>query len=83
MEAIFRVPYLPSNFDAIVKADSFTGSVVGYSEKLPPVYDKLNLKVNLLDRVVGAKEDLKEKVFSTEEYGFVQTAGDEAVPKRK
>jgi translation initiation factor 2 subunit 3 len=44
---------------SIVKADSFTGNVVGYEDKLPPVWDALKLEVNLLDRVVGSREDLK------------------------
>ncbi len=43
----------------IVKSDSFTGSVVGYEGKLPPVHKDLKLKVDLLERVVGAKEDLE------------------------
>ncbi len=49
-----------TNLDpSIVKADSFTGNIVGYEGKLPPVWDNLKLEISLLDRVVGAKEDLK------------------------
>jgi len=43
---------------SIVKSDKLVGSVVGKPGKLPPVWQKLILKVNLLERVVGAKDDL-------------------------
>ena len=43
---------------AVVKSDKLVGSVVGYSGKLPPVWYELKLKVNLLERVVGAKDKL-------------------------
>jgi translation initiation factor 2 subunit 3 len=43
---------------AIVKSDTLTGSVVGYKDKLPPVHHTLKLETHLLERVVGAKEDL-------------------------
>ncbi|MBW2964642.1 translation initiation factor IF-2 subunit gamma [Candidatus Woesearchaeota archaeon] len=43
---------------AIVKSDTLTGSVVGYKDKLPPVWNTLKLETHLLERVVGAKEDL-------------------------
>lgn len=67
---------------SIVKADSFTGNVVGHEGKLPPVWDNLKLDVNLLDRVVGSKEDLKVEpikmsevlmlnVYSAATVGFV------------
>ena len=44
---------------AVVKSDRFAGNLVGYEDKLPDVLDTLKLEVNLLDRVVGSKEDLK------------------------
>lgn len=44
---------------AIVKSDAFTGNVVGYVNKLPPVWSELKLETHLLERVVGSKEDLK------------------------
>jgi translation initiation factor 2 subunit 3 len=51
---------LMTNLDpSIVKSDALTGSVVGYKDKLPPVWRKLTLETHLLDRVVGAKEDLQ------------------------
>ncbi|MEK6856964.1 MAG: translation initiation factor IF-2 subunit gamma [Nanoarchaeota archaeon] len=43
---------------SVVKSDKLVGSVVGYSGKLPPVWYELKLKVNLLERVVGAKDKL-------------------------
>ncbi len=43
----------------IVKSDSLTGSVVGHKGKLPPIWYELNLETHLLERVVGAKEELK------------------------
>lgn len=43
---------------SIVKSDSLTGSVVGYRDKLPPIHQILTLQTHLLERVVGAKEDL-------------------------
>ncbi len=51
---------LLTNLDpSIVKADRFTGNVLGYPDKLPPVWDTLKLDVNLLERVVGSAEDVK------------------------
>ncbi|MBW3015962.1 translation initiation factor IF-2 subunit gamma [Candidatus Woesearchaeota archaeon] len=43
---------------AIVKSDSLAGSVVGLPGKLPAVLYDLTLETHLLERVVGAKEDL-------------------------
>jgi len=42
----------------IVKSDNLVGSLVGYPGKLPEVRDKMQLKLYLLDRVVGAKDKL-------------------------
>lgn len=43
---------------AIVKSDSLSGNVVSLPGKLPPIWTEFNLEVHLLERVVGAKEDL-------------------------
>ncbi len=43
---------------SIVKADNLAGSVLGLPDKMPDVFNELNLKIKLLDRVVGAKDDL-------------------------
>ncbi len=67
---------------SIVKADSFTGNIIGYEGKLPPVRDNLKLEINLLERVVGTKEELKVEpikmsevlmlnVYSAATVGFV------------
>ena len=42
---------------SIVKSDKLTGSVVGYKDKLPPVWRNLSLDTHLLERVVGAKQE--------------------------
>jgi len=44
---------------SVVKSDSLAGNVVGISGKMPPLLEELNLKVNLLDRVVGAEKELE------------------------
>ena len=44
---------------SIVKSNSLTGNVLGLPGKMPEVWDKLKLKLHLLDRVVGSTEELK------------------------
>src|SRR3989344_6219565 len=44
---------------SIVKSDSLAGCIVGHTGKMPPVFKDLKLKIKLLDRVVGMKEELK------------------------
>ncbi len=43
---------------AVVKSDKLTGNVIGYKDKLPPIFKSLTLEIHLLKRVVGAKDDL-------------------------
>ncbi|MBS3156500.1 translation initiation factor IF-2 subunit gamma, partial [Candidatus Woesearchaeota archaeon] len=43
---------------SIVKSDNLTGNVVGIKGNLPEVFYELTLKPELLERVVGAKDDL-------------------------
>ncbi len=43
---------------SVVKADSLVGSIIGLKGKLPPIHNQLSLKVHLLDRMVGTKEDI-------------------------
>jgi len=43
---------------SIVKSDQLTGGVVGLPGKLPPVREDLTMGFKLLERVVGAKDDL-------------------------
>ncbi len=42
-----------------VKADSLAGNLLGEKGKMPPVWQELTIKPQLLERVVGTKEDLK------------------------
>ncbi len=51
---------LMTNLDpSVVNSDKLTGNVVGLPGKLPKIWYNLDLEVNLLDRVVGAKDELK------------------------
>ncbi|MBN1377324.1 translation initiation factor IF-2 subunit gamma [Candidatus Woesearchaeota archaeon] len=42
----------------IVGNDKLIGNIIGLPDKLPPVHYSLNLKTNLLEKVIGAKEDI-------------------------
>jgi len=44
---------------SIVKSDSLAGNVVGHVDKLPPVWNELDLKPVLLKRVVGSNKELE------------------------
>ncbi len=44
---------------SFVKADSLTGNIAGLENKLPPTWEKFKLKVHLLERSVGTKEEIK------------------------
>ncbi len=49
------------------KADALTGRLVGTAETLPPVTQKVRVRVTLLDRVVGVQREMKvEKIHSNE-----------------
>lgn len=50
--------FLTSLDPSIVYADKLAGAVVGLLGKLPPVWETLILQIQLLKRVVGAKEEL-------------------------
>lgn len=43
---------------SLVKSDSLAGNVVGVQGHMPEIYHELNFKPNLLERVVGAKDEL-------------------------
>ncbi|MCI4351334.1 MAG: translation initiation factor IF-2 subunit gamma [Thermoplasmata archaeon] len=52
---------------SITKGDRLTGRLVGVAGTLPAVSQKIRLKVTLLDRVLGAQQELKvEKVRTSE-----------------
>ncbi len=44
---------------ALTKADSLAGQVAGLTGKLPPVLSEIKFTINLLERVVGTREELK------------------------
>lgn len=69
---------------SIVNSDKLTGNIVGLPGKLPKIWYSFELECFLLDRVVGAKEDLKVEpikpnevlmlnVNSAATVGFVQS----------
>ena len=43
---------------SVVKSDQLTGSVAGMPGKLPKVWNELMMNINLLERVVGTKDEL-------------------------
>ncbi len=43
---------------SIVKSDNLSGSIVGLKDKLPDVWNEFYLKPKLLERIVGAKDNL-------------------------
>jgi translation initiation factor 2 subunit 3 len=52
---------------SLTKSDSMTGRVIGSPGTLPPVRSKLTMEVHLLERVVGAMEDLEVDEIRTNE----------------
>jgi anaerobic selenocysteine-containing dehydrogenase len=58
-------------------------NILTSNDHLDPMYGSPDLTCLLCKVYPCTKEDLKENVFHTEEYGFVQTAGDEAAVARK
>ncbi len=52
---------------AVTASDGLSGSVVGFPGKLPPVWYDLKFKATLLERVVGAKDDLVVKPLAENE----------------
>jgi len=43
----------------LTKSDALVGQVLGIKDKMPPVWSTMNLKVKLLERAVGTKDELK------------------------
>ncbi|MGC9516922.1 MAG: translation initiation factor IF-2 subunit gamma [Methanomicrobiales archaeon] len=52
---------------ALTKADSLSGSVAGKPGTLPPILHEFTMETNLLDRVVGTKEERKVEPIKTGE----------------
>jgi len=44
---------------SVVNSDKLTGNIVGLPGKLPKIWYNFDLEIHLLDRVVGAKDELK------------------------
>jgi len=65
---------------SLTKSDSLGGNVLGFPGKLPPVLNEINMKVRLLERVVGSKEELNVQPIKPGEQlmltvGVVRTIG--------
>ncbi|MEA3430082.1 MAG: translation initiation factor IF-2 subunit gamma [Nanoarchaeota archaeon] len=58
---------------SIVKSDQLTGSLVGIPGKLPKVWYKLSLEIHLLERVVGAKQDIEVESIKMSEALMLNT----------
>ena len=52
---------------SLTKADGLLGGILGKSDTLPPVLNKLTLETHLLQRVVGTKEELDVEEIKTSE----------------
>ncbi|MFQ5976493.1 MAG: translation initiation factor IF-2 subunit gamma, partial [Candidatus Hydrothermarchaeales archaeon] len=52
---------------SLTKSDGLSGNILGFPGTLPDIRDKLLLEVHLLDRVVGAKEELDVEDIRTNE----------------
>ncbi len=69
------------------KSDSLLGNVAGFPEKLPPVRNKMKLKVKLFDKLLGSKEEVKIKALEKGEpimlsVGSAVTVGVVIDPKK-
>ena len=52
---------------SIVKSDALTGCLVGMPGKLPPIHYQISLDTNLLERVVGTKDEIEVKPLAKNE----------------
>jgi len=52
---------------SIIKSDSLAGTVVGHPDKLPPSWEDLKIELNLLDRIVGTKDEEEVKPIHDKE----------------
>ena len=64
---------------SLAKGDRLTGRLVGTAGTLPPVSQKIRLKVTLLDRVLGARGELKVEKIRTSEV-LTLTVGTTVAP---
>lgn len=49
----------------LAKSDTLAGNVLGMPGKMPPVHEKISMKVNLMDRVLGVKEAIRVEDIRT------------------
>jgi translation initiation factor 2 subunit 3 len=71
----------------LTKADNLSGSVLGHPGELPPVMKRLTLEINLLERAIGTKEELKVEEIRRKELlmvnvGTAKTVGEVTKPGR-
>lgn len=59
---------------SLTKSDALGGSILGIEGKLPPVMNEIKMKIMLLERVVGSKEELKVEPIKTGD-ALILTAG--------
>ncbi len=64
----------------ITKADGLSGNILGLPAKLPPTLDEITIKIRLLERVIGSKEEMKVDPIKTGEplmlnIGTTKTVG--------
>ncbi len=64
----------------LTKADSLSGAIAGLPGKLPETLDEITIKISLLDRVLGTREELKVDPIKTGEplmlnIGTTRTVG--------
>jgi len=64
----------------LTKADSLSGSLLGLPGKLPETLDEISIKITLLERVIGTREELKVDPIRTGEplvlnVGTTRTVG--------
>jgi len=64
----------------LTKADSLSGAVAGLPGQLPPTLEEITIKISLLERVIGTKEELKVDPIKTGEplmlnIGTTRTVG--------
>ena len=65
---------------SLAKADALSGSVIGLPDNIPPVFEELDVKIHMLERVVGSKEEtrvepLKEGMPLMVTTGTARTVG--------
>lgn len=59
----------------LTKSDSLLGNMVGTPGTLPPVWERFTMECNLLERVVGAEEDLEVDKIKTMEPLMLNAGG--------